>query len=531
MDECAAAACGGVFSRSRRPLMRPISVDAVRFRWHGDDAEHFRQELLLPMMRWFMVIGGASLVTLLVVSVLTFGAPAQSTFAGLTLSSALSFTTVVVARELVRAGRVQSGILSVFGVSLLSTAVHSLLMPELLVAIGAVPFVIIFAAMPHLNVRRVATLAVAAAVTLVLCDNFIATPTLAAPAVGARAALSASTLQMCRLSGNVVLSLSFIGVAYQYWTWLGRMLAEARRTNAALEDAKRELTSEIGERVQVERELREQAAANRRLLNRVSHSEATLAARMVEQTRQLTQTQLENEQLRVAAARVAVAAERSRLAGELHDSVAQAIFGIALSARTLQALKDTAGDAMPTARLTPPLEQIVNLSEGALAEIRALMFELRPDSLEAEGLLAALRKQATAIRARHGINLRADLGDEEPNVSLAKKDLIYRTAVVALYCMVKYARASAAALRVGDSADGIELELVDNGPGLTDDAAALRGAELQDMQLHARQAGGVLQLTHNAAGTRVWIWLPKQLSPSTLPAGNSLVPEATWVTA
>jgi signal transduction histidine kinase len=309
------------------------------------------------------------------------------------------------------------------------------------------------------------------------------------------------------------------------------MLTESRRTNTALENAKRELTSEIGERVQVERELREQVSANRRLLNRVSDSEATLAARMVEQTRQLTATQTENERLRVAAARVAVAAERSRLAGELHDSVAQAIFSIALSARTLQALKDAPGSGMSSASLTQPLDHIVNLSEGALAEIRALMFELRPDSLEAEGLLAALRKQATAVRARHGINLRTELGDEEPNVSLAQKELLYRAAVVALYGMVKYARASSAILRTHDTDEALALHLSDDGPGITGDAAALRTGELQEISQQARQAGGELHLTQDATGTALQIWLPKPQTAAVLPTGHSRVPAPEWVAA
>ncbi|MGH6949693.1 MAG: GAF domain-containing protein, partial [Vitreimonas sp.] len=72
----------------------------------------------------------------------------------------------------------------------------------------------------------------------------------------------------------------------------------------------------------------------------------------------------------------AAVGERQRLARELHDSVSQALYGIALGAQTARTLLDR--DA---ARATEPVDYVLQLAQAGLAEMRALIFELRPESL------------------------------------------------------------------------------------------------------------------------------------------------------
>src|SRR5213078_3825441 len=129
--------------------------------------------------------------------------------------------------------------------------------------------------------------------------------------------------------------------------------------------------------------------------------------------------------------------ERQRLARELHDSVSQALFGISLGARTARALL-----AQDPARAAEPIDYVQSLAEAGLAEMRALIFELRPESLESEGLVAAISKQAAALRARHQIEVRADLG-AEPALPLERKEALYRIAQEATHNTVKHARAGA----------------------------------------------------------------------------------------
>ncbi len=83
------------------------------------------------------------------------------------------------------------------------------------------------------------------------------------------------------------------------------------------------------------------------------------------------------------------------------------------------------------------LDYLLSLAEAALAKMRALIFELRPESLEREGLVAALAKQGAALQARHDIVVQADLC-EEPALPLTAKQELYRIAQEALHNTIKH---------------------------------------------------------------------------------------------
>src|SRR5215204_4738176 len=78
----------------------------------------------------------------------------------------------------------------------------------------------------------------------------------------------------------------------------------------------------------------------------------------------------------------------------------------------------------------------------------ALIFELRPESLEKERLGAALEKQAAAIQARHGIQVESAIG-EESDAPLDAKESLYRVAQEALHNTVKHARATNVKIKLG----------------------------------------------------------------------------------
>ncbi len=101
---------------------------------------------------------------------------------------------------------------------------------------------------------------------------------------------------------------------------------------------------------------------------------------------------IENARLYERAQHAASLEERQRLARELHDSVSQALYGISLGTRTARTLLER-----DPSRVGEPLEYVSGLAEAGLAELRALIFELRPESLEAEGLVAAFEKQFAAM--------------------------------------------------------------------------------------------------------------------------------------
>jgi PAS domain S-box-containing protein len=212
---------------------------------------------------------------------------------------------------------------------------------------------------------------------------------------------------------------------------------------------------------------------------------------------------VENARLYAQAHQAAALQERQRLARELHDSVSQALYGIALGARTARTLLDR--DPRQAAE---PLEYVLNLAEAGLAEMRALIFELRPESLKTEGLVAALDKQLAALRARQGIAVEATLCDE-PDVPLELKEPLYRIAREALHNIVKHARATHVKVRLECGDDGIALEVTDDGVGFDGDGAFPGHLGLRSMRERVEALGGTLDVASAPGrGTRIRARIP-----------------------
>jgi PAS domain S-box-containing protein len=209
-------------------------------------------------------------------------------------------------------------------------------------------------------------------------------------------------------------------------------------------------------------------------------------------------TAIENARLYGQARRLAALEERQRLARELHDSVSQVLYGVGLGARTASALLERA-DITPElkASLAEPLDYVLSLAEAGLAEMRALIFELRPDSLEREGLVAALTRQAVALRARHNLEVHTDFC-EEPTLSFEEKEALYRIAQESLNNIVKHAQAERVGIRLCAVQGEIELELTDDGVGFDPRAEYAGHMGLNSMRERAAQIGGILEIESEA---------------------------------
>jgi PAS domain S-box-containing protein len=202
--------------------------------------------------------------------------------------------------------------------------------------------------------------------------------------------------------------------------------------------------------------------------------------------------------------RLTVLEERQHLARELHDSLSQVLYGIALGAHTINAQLNH-----DRPRVAEALAYLLKLVDAGLTEMRALIFELRPETLAAEGLVTALGRQMAAMRIRHGIEVQAEL-EQEPEVSLDVKQALYRVAQESLHNAVKHARASRLDLRLGQQDGQVLLEVRDNGVGFDPQAAYPGHLGLRSMQERASRLGGKLRI-HSAPGhgTRVQVCFPK----------------------
>ena len=211
---------------------------------------------------------------------------------------------------------------------------------------------------------------------------------------------------------------------------------------------------------------------------------------------------IENARLYEQAQTLASLQERQRLARELHDSVSQALYGIALGARTARTLLDRTCDGEASS-LAEPLDYVLSLAEAGLAEMRALIFELRPESLELEGLSMALSKQAAALAARYMIQVKTELCDE-PQTNLSIKEAFYRVAQEAFNNIVKHSGASEVKLRMQCNGSELLLVVEDNGQGFDPSGEFPGHLGLRSMSERMEKLGGQLVIESSPGnGTRV----------------------------
>jgi signal transduction histidine kinase len=204
------------------------------------------------------------------------------------------------------------------------------------------------------------------------------------------------------------------------------------------------------------------------------------------------------------------ALERQRIARDLHDSVSQSLFSTTLHVRTAQhALAREELDA--TGPVGEELSEIGQLTRGALAEMRALIFELQPGALAEEGLVAALTKQASALSAREGLMIEVDGPDEGLPLEREVEEQLYRLGQEALANVGKHALASSAAVCIAARDDIVWMEVSDNGRGFDPAAVGPEHFGLRSMRGRVADLGGRLEVRSTPGrGTVLRVEVPAQ---------------------
>lgn len=155
---------------------------------------------------------------------------------------------------------------------------------------------------------------------------------------------------------------------------------------------------------------------------------------------------------------VATELERSRLAHEIHDALAQGFAGIVTQ---LQAA-DQAPDEAARRRHT---EAALALARDGLTEARRSVQALRPTALDAGRLPEALENVARAWSARTGITVRVETRDDARALSTDAEIALLRTAQEALTNIERHAQAHRAQVILRSDAGGTHLEVRDDGRG------------------------------------------------------------------
>jgi signal transduction histidine kinase len=208
-------------------------------------------------------------------------------------------------------------------------------------------------------------------------------------------------------------------------------------------------------------------------------------------------------------ARLAAALERTRLARELHDSVSQALFSMTMHARAAQLSMAKAG-LDETAPLGRSITQLAELTRGALAEMRALIFELRPGALAEEGLVAALRKQGAALSARELVTIAVHGPEQRLELAAGVEEHLYRIVSEALHNVVKHAHAGSAAVTVVAQASVLRLTVSDDRAGFDPKVKRAGHLGLSTMAQRAEAIGAELTISSEPnSGTIVEVSLPR----------------------
>ena len=211
---------------------------------------------------------------------------------------------------------------------------------------------------------------------------------------------------------------------------------------------------------------------------------------------------IENARLHERSRELSIVEERNRLARELHDNVTQRLFGVALAAESASTLLERDRDAAAA-----EMARVGELARAAMEELRAVVFELRPGSLEAEGLATVLRKHVDVLRRVSGRRIELRVG-EVPRLEPGPATQVLRIAQEALGNALRHAEASRIDVRLDSSADRLMLRVTDDGCGF--DPSAVRGQRLglTSMEERATELGGALTVESSAQGTTVRLEVP-----------------------
>jgi signal transduction histidine kinase len=205
----------------------------------------------------------------------------------------------------------------------------------------------------------------------------------------------------------------------------------------------------------------------------------------------LTVLAFANAHLRTQIELSAVTAERSRIARDLHDAVTQTLFSASIIAGVLPNIWQRNQEEGHRR-----LDELRDLTRGALAEMRTLLLELRPAKLIEVDLADLLRQLAEAIsgRARIPVNVQID-GTTE--ISADVKVALYRVAQEALNNIAKHAHANNVWISLERSPQHIKLAVSDDGNGFVFEHIAPHHLGLGIMRERADAIGASLSV-HSA---------------------------------
>lgn len=202
---------------------------------------------------------------------------------------------------------------------------------------------------------------------------------------------------------------------------------------------------------------------------------------------------------------LALVAERSRLARELHDAMSQSLFSLQLSAETAGHLLRADPD-----RAQVELATVRGLARQIVTELRSVVDGLRPADLESDGLVAVLRSQFAVAGRAHGVPVEVD-ADALPELDPDDEHQVLRVLQEAVTNALRHAKAGRVVVTLADDEGALVARVADDGVGFDPTARVLRARRLGLTSLHdrAEALGGTLTIDSvPGEGTTVTLRVP-----------------------
>lgn len=197
---------------------------------------------------------------------------------------------------------------------------------------------------------------------------------------------------------------------------------------------------------------------------------------------------LVNAELFEDAQSLAILQERQRLARNLHDAVNQSLFSAGLIAEVLPGLWE---EDQEDARRA--LEDLRNLTRGAIAEMRMLVSELRPLALTDSNLSDLLHQLADSFTGRTNIHVALTITGEDILISEVQV-VVYRICQEALNNIAKHAAASRVKIKLQYTAGKVDMHIQDNGRGFDSNLSVPGHYGLSMMNERAETIGAKLEI-------------------------------------
>jgi len=203
---------------------------------------------------------------------------------------------------------------------------------------------------------------------------------------------------------------------------------------------------------------------------------------------------------------MAIEQERHRLARDLHDTVIQSLYGIAIAAKTGLRQLDQARE---TEKVQETIEYILNTAQTSLVETREQIFHLSPIRSDDEKLVEVLAQHCDLLKKRHG--LKVDLTTASAlSFSADQREALYYIVKEALWNIVKHAQATQVTLSLIDENGHTVLSVIDNGTGFDRSIIVEKeGLGLKNMAERVKLVGGTFEIYSKlGGGSHLTVQLP-----------------------